>query len=126
MPSSGLNPAACSVGAISVIATSHGFMRWMRHHRQAGLLGALLHFRIDVRRDDLIERAAVGQHRLRQRRHHHHRIAGLVDIDFFDERLRFGERLVDRRAERIEIRRQHVQRSEQSRPTIRRGLRPST
>ena len=27
-PSSGLKPAACSVGAISVIATSHGFMRW--------------------------------------------------------------------------------------------------
>ena len=29
MPSSGLKPAACSVGAISVIATSHGFMRWI-------------------------------------------------------------------------------------------------
>ena len=50
-----------------------------------------------------------------ERGHHQHRIAGLVDVDLLDERLRFGERLVDGRAERIELRRQHVQRSEQVR-----------
>jgi hypothetical protein len=32
---------------------------------------------------------------------------------FLDQRLRFGERLVDRGVERIEVGREHVQRAEQ-------------
>ena len=86
-----------------------------RQHRQAGLFGAPFHLRVNFGRHDLIERLAVGQHRLRERGHHQRGIGGLVDVHLFDQRLRIREGLVDGRAQRIPLRRQHVQRSEQVR-----------
>ncbi len=112
-PCSAVSPAACSVGAMSVMATGHGFIRRTAIMGRPAASAPLRRFRIRGRRRGLIERPPVGQHRPGRRRHHLSRVVHLVEINLRDERPGFGKRLIDRRTERIVIGRQHMQRTQQ-------------
>jgi hypothetical protein len=86
------------------------------HERSAGraeISGGFPDERERRGREQLVERLIAGQHAARQDLHLRHRIQHLGHVDLLDQEVRILERRFERRVQRVEIGRHHVDRADQ-------------